>query len=410
MAVSPKREGIVAGRWLRVLAMLALTGGLLLRTIPLLVWPELPLLTCDGLAYHSLAVSLGIGQGLTISDPSVVAACGPIVELGPSHHFAPALAVVESWFISLMGDTSLALVLPVLLLSWLTVFVVWWATRNLFGSDAGLLVAAAVSLEWTGALFGTWQGYSENLVIITFTLTMWAILKALSDDRYLVLAGLFAGIGYLSKASIGWFFLLAGIGGLTWRLWFRGRAVLRNGWYLSAIAVFAVPFVVWSFRNLTLFWDGTPADLFDAWQTSEVQARYVTYALQQPALLLTGLVGKLPIMLIVFVLPFLPFLRDLGGSFRRLRDEETSGLWLSVALIFVLGWFFAGAFWVTEQTSLMWADPVRYLAPAQIPLLWLLVRDTNTAATWKWAVSFLVLAALTGIMWVLMIPGFPLAQ
>jgi len=390
--------------------MVALTFGVLMRAVPLVIAPDVPLLTCDGFAYHSLALSLGQGRGLTITDPAVADACGPIVDLGPSHHFAPGLAVVESWFISLMGDTSLALVLPLLILSLLTVFVVWWATRNLFGSDAGLLVAAAVSLEWTGALFGTWYGYSENLVIITFTLTMWAILKALTDDRYLVLAGLFAGVGYLSKASMGWFFLLAGIGGLTWRLLFRGRAVLHNGWYLGAIAVFAVPFVVWSSRNLTLFWDGSPTNLLEAWQTSEVQARYVTYALQQPTLLVTGLAGKLPIMLFVFMLPFVPFVRDLARSIRRLRDEETSGLWLSIALVFLLGWFFAGAFWVTEQTSLLWADPVRYLAPAQIPLLWLLVRDPGNAVTSKWVASFITLTVMTAVMWLLMRPGFPLAQ
>jgi hypothetical protein len=115
-------------------------------------------------------------------------------------------------------------------------------------------------------------------------------------------------------------------------------------------------------------------------------------------------------MLGIFVIPFLPFARDLARSLRRLREEETSGLWLSVALIFVLGWFFAGAFWVPEQTNLLWADPVRYLAPAQIPLLWLLVRDREPAQAWKWVTSFALLAMLTGVMWVLMIPGFPLAR
>ena len=177
--------------------------------------------------------------------------------MGPSHHFAPALAIIEGTFIGFLGETANAIVLPLLLISLGAVLVAWWTTRNLFGGDAGLLVGAAVSLEWTGVFFGTWHGYSENLVMITFTLTMWAILRALRNDRFLPLAGLFAGFGYLSKASMGWFFLLAGVGGLMWRMLYRGHAVLLNRWYLAAIAIFAVPVLVWSSRNLSLFWDGT---------------------------------------------------------------------------------------------------------------------------------------------------------
>ena len=178
--------------------------------------------TCDGRAYYTLAVSWAHGRGLYIDDPQTVQQCAGHLEIGPSHHFAPALAVIEGTFIGMLGETVTAIVLPLLLISWGAVLVAWWATRNLFGSDAGLLVGAAVSLEWTGVFFGTWHGYSENLVVITFTLTMWAILRALRDDRFLLLAGLFASVGYLSKASMGWFFLLAGAGGLLWRVVYRG--------------------------------------------------------------------------------------------------------------------------------------------------------------------------------------------
>ncbi|MEP7360503.1 MAG: hypothetical protein ABI744_02880 [Chloroflexota bacterium] len=72
-----------------------------------------------------------------------------------------------------------------------------------------------------------------------------------------------------------------------------------------------------------------------------------------------------------------------------------SGLWLAVGLVFVLGWFFAGGFWVSEQTNLLWGDAIRYVVPAQIPLLWLLVRDGQPQRTRPWALSFAIMLATT---------------
>lgn len=327
------------------MAIVALFTGLFIRALPLIVNPTRLLTTCDGRAYYTLALSWAQGKGLYIDDPQTVLQCAVHLEIGPSHHFAPALGILEGTFIVLMGESVTTIAVPLLLISVGAVVVAWWTTRNLFGSDAGLLVGAAVSLEWTGIFFGTWHGYSENLVIITFTLTIWAILKALRDDRYLLPAGFFAGLGYLSKASIGWFFLLAGLGGLVWRMLVRGRRVLFNRWYLGAIAIFALPVLIWSYRNISLFWDGTPTGLLDAWQTSAVQARFTAAAFQRPDLLLIGLVGKLPVLLVLLLLPFLPLLRGFAEPLRRWKEEEVSGLWLSVGLVFVLGWFFAGAFW-----------------------------------------------------------------
>ena len=399
------RRGIALARPLQLVAFGALAGGLLLRTLPLLRFPTMPLQTCDGRAYHALGLSLAQGKGFYLDDPYTIVACGGNAELlGQNHHFAPGMAFVEGFFIFLLGDGFLALLLPLLLLSWAAVFVTWWTTRNLFGADAALLVAAAVSLEWTGILFGTWFGYSENLVVITFVLTLWAVLKGLRDERFLVFAGLFAGIGYLAKAGIGWFFLIAGVAGFLWRVAFRGWGVLRSRWYWAAIAVFAIPVVGWSFRNTALFWDGTLPGLLHSWQTSEFVARYVADAFAQPGLFLIGLAGKLPILVVGLALPFLPLRAGLAASLRRPIGEDVLGLWLSVGLFFVLGWFFAGAFWVTERSNLLWADALRYVMPAQIPLLWLLVRNQQPAVTAKWIVSYLILALLALAVPLLMFP------
>lgn len=387
-----------------LIAISTIATGLILRILPLLLRPELPLQTCDGRAYWDIGVSLAGGRGFFITNAQLFVPCEGRVGVGPSHHFAPALPIIEASFVRLFGPTALALVVPLVLLTVAAAVVAWWTTRDLFGNDAGLLVAAAVSLEWTGVFFGTWLGYSENLVLIAITLTLWAILRGLRDDRFMVLAGAFAGVGYLSKASIGWFFLVAGVGGLVYRVIFRGWRVLRNRWYWAAVAVFAVPVVLWSYRNISLFWDGTLAGLADAWQTSALHSQILADAFHQPVLLLIGMLGKLPIVAGLLFLPFVPLAGAFGPALRHWRDEDSFGLWLAAGLILVLGVFFAAAFWVNDQTSLLWADPVRYVSPAQVPLLWLVVKHGSPSRL-AWSASFLILAATCVLMPLALVPG-----
>jgi 4-amino-4-deoxy-L-arabinose transferase-like glycosyltransferase len=398
VAAAPATPNVAVGlmsKSLRLLAVSAIAIGLIIRSVPLLSKPEAPLNTCDGRAYYEMALSLAQGHGFVINDPFLLSVCEGHVALGPSHHLAPGLPIIEALFVGLFGDGRLALVVPLILLSWLAVAFALWTTNDLFGTDAALLVGAAVSLDWTGSFYGTFLGYSENLVLIVIAVTLWAILRALRNDRFVLWAGLAAGIGYLSKASIGWFFIIAGIGGFVYRLMFRGWGVLRNGWYWGAVAIFAMPVAVWSYRNFSLFWDGTPGGLIDAWQTSGLISQLVANAFAHLDQLAVGLAGKLPVMAGLLLLPYVPFVDVLWRQLKRWREEEVFGLWLAIGLIFVLGWFFAAVFWVTDQTSLWWADNVRYVMPAEIAILWLIVRDDAKPSLWRWSICFAVLLAMS---------------
>jgi len=51
-------SGIAASRPLRLIAFVVLVLGLFWRTLGILSNPERPLQTCDGRAYHALAVAL----------------------------------------------------------------------------------------------------------------------------------------------------------------------------------------------------------------------------------------------------------------------------------------------------------------------------------------------------------------
>lgn len=375
-------------RWSRRLAAIVLCLGIGLRIVPLLIAPDAPLATCDGRGYWNLATNLAAGRGLSIDDPVVAQQLCPL-GFGPGHHFSPLLPIIEAGFILALGPGLPALVASLITVSLAMIGVVYWTTRDLFGRDAALAVSALMSIEWTTVLFGTRQGYSESLVLLTLVLTLWAILKSLSDERYIMIAGLAAGLGYLSKASAGWFFLIAGLGGLSWRLVHRGWRVFLDRNYLGAILIFGSIFGAWSARNLYHFWDGTPRGLLTQWQTSELTARAIRLAFDEPGVFAFGLIGKFPILVLGVVVPLLGLHRLVWAGLRDWRREDVSGLWLASVLLFALGWLFAAAFWVTEQSDLLWADPIRYVATAIFPLAWLVIL---TRPDWRehrgWTIAY----------------------
>jgi hypothetical protein len=106
-----------------------------------------------------------------------------------------------------------------------------------------------------------------------------------------------------------------------------------------------------------------------------------------------GLVGKLPVMAFLAAVPYIPLRAGWRPALAHWRDEAAFGLWMAIGLIFVLGWFFAAVFWVREQTSFLFADPLRYVMPACVPLLWLIVRYGHPS-TRAWAVTFAILAVM----------------
>lgn len=357
---------------------------------------------CDGAAYWDLAKSLASGNGLTHTDPALVDKCAAIefTGLGPSHHYSPLLPMLEAGMIQMFGPSTATLQATVLLLGVLALGVAYWTTRDLLGHAAGLVVAAWAAADWSLRSAGS-DGYSEPLLLVTFCLTLWAILRSLEDERHILWAGLFAALGYLSKASLGWFFLVAGLGGLAWRLLHRGKGVLANRWYLGAIAVFGAIFAAWALRNVRLFWDGSPDGLLNAWQTSAYNSHVFGEAFRRPGKLLEGAAVRLPMLLWGMMVPVVAFWGPLRGRLRSWREEATSGLLLAAGLMFVLGLLFAAAFDAAEGNPLgvLWMDPLRYVMAAQLPLFWLALGAPGIR-TWQAGVA-VAAAIVQGYVWVL---------
>lgn len=294
---------------------------------------------------------------------------------GHSHHFPPAYPLYLGVVFLVFGYGLAQAKLAGVFASLAALGVMYLCTRDLYGHRRALLGTALLAVApW--AFWITGMGFSEGLATLLFTLTMWAILKSLDDERYIALAGAFAALAYLARSSMGAFFVIAGGAGFAWRLAHRGwRATLSSPWYALAILTFALIVGAWAYRNVELF--GWPN-----WETSPGTRYIPQWIAAHPREYALGLLVRAPLLLA----PLAPMLAllwpEARRSVRRIRDEHTSGLWLSVLLVWVLGLVFSAAYFSMgpSRYEVFRLDNLRYAVVGVVPLTWALVREVDLDA------------------------------
>ncbi|TLZ59120.1 MAG: hypothetical protein E6K16_07600, partial [Methanobacteriota archaeon] len=285
----------------------------------------------------------------------------------PSHHYPPAYPAYLVPFLAAFGFSTVAIQVAAFVAS-LALFAVFFiATRDLFGREKATWFAALLALDPI-LITTTGMGYAENLVTLLFVVTVAAILKSLKTPKWILVAGLAAGLAYLTKSSVGPFFLIAGIAGFAWRFRFVRWAVFKDRAYLAGIGIFAVFAGGWALRNLSLFWDGSPAGLLTSWQTSAWFSRATAATLAHPADYLWILAVRIPFFAGLFLLVAGPWWREIRGL-PFLKDEAASALGLAAGLTYILAWLISGSLWVLERGPVFWADMSRYVVAAN-PIVW----------------------------------------
>ncbi|HUR61222.1 MAG TPA: glycosyltransferase family 39 protein [Candidatus Thermoplasmatota archaeon] len=303
----------------------------------------------------------------------------------PSHHFPPLYPLVLAGFFEVLGFSRDTLRVASIVLSFAALGVTYACTRDLYGHLRGLLATAVVAVSPVLVLT-TDKAYSENLLLLLFVAAMWAILKAIEKPWYMVPAAVFAALGYLTKSSMGYFFVIAGLGGLAWRLHWRGVRVLRDPAYLAAIGIFGAAVAAWAWRNWRLF---------GSWETSSHLGAAYRNALAHPLDWALLLVFSFLFLFVLGYLVFLavtPWLPALART-PKLATEQDSGLWLAIGLPLVLTTLIDAALWLYERD--FYFHNVRYVSFAVVPLVWLLARNVRPSkATWAaLLVCFAILVA-----------------
>lgn len=285
----------------------------------------------------------------------------------PSNHYPPLYPMYLAGFYTLFGTTLAATDAASTVASLAALAVAYACTRDLYGPRKALVAAAALAASPL-LVQGTAQDYSENLVLLFFTATLWAILRSLERPWFILPAGVLAGLGYLTKSTMGPFFVVAGLGGLAWRLHWKGWKVLRDPPYLAAIAAFALIAGAWMLRNLRLF---------GSWETSFHIRDAVGAAVADPW-------AWLPLFLVTLAfyatagyllwLALIPWLATLA-RIPKLASEHDSGLWLALGLPLVLSAAIDACLWLIEGEFFL--NNARYIAFVAIPALWLLLRHAD---------------------------------
>ena len=328
----------------------------------------------DGLLYQQM------GQSLLLNHEF-------IIDGRYTHHLAPVYPLYLSMFYAFL-PVQLGTQVAVEIMFALSIMVAFIITKKLYGTTQALITTGLIATVPT-YVFSASRNYSEPMMLIWYTLTIYFILESLNPEKEnrIILAGFCAALGYLTKSSLGYFFIIAGLAGFLWRFYYMKWRVFKNKNYLLAILTFFALVLAWTARNLYRFWDGTFSDFFAAAQPSEYFHAATVHSLTKDFgsffvqfwffMVLTGL----------FMLSYAWIFSDyVKKTFSRIRDERISCLWLSIILPLFIGWIVGAIYFVYEnqwmpdywityypvsQIRYLIFTLIRYCFIALVPLSWL---------------------------------------
>ena len=349
-----------------VLAAFLVRAGFLLA--PIVIW--------DSAWYLTLARSFGDTGTFLLpwSDPAQPQYSG---------YWPPLFPVFAAPFVELLGASYRTLVLASILASALLTAAVFATTRDLFDRTKGFAAMALIAANPAFYVSDS-KGMSESLLALMVVLTVWAFLRSLEKPAFLPLAAVFAFLAYLGKASLGLPLVALGLGALAaWRIYTRGwRRVARSpmdvGVGLCALAVGALLVATRTERiggigvgiiePIQRALTGADCSLFTSFDSTGFHCWALLFPLK---------IAFVAAFLLVVTLPFSLRLLD---AVKAPRTERTDALWLATLLPLVAGAVFTTSFFFTEQRNVVDFDNIRYLTPAMVPFLWLVLPHWPLAA------------------------------
>lgn len=302
-------------------------------------------------------------------------------------YWPPLFPIFVSGFVKVLGPSYETLVFASITASALLTAAVFFCTRDLFARPQAFAAAALVAANPAFYLSDA-KGMSESLLALMVVLTVWAFVKSLDRPSYLFLALVFALLAYLGKASLGLPFVAAGIVALgAWRVWRRGWKRVLTSRVDLGVAGFALAAGAALALTRTGKVGSVGLGLIEPLKRAVVGAecRRVAEQLYLPPGSTDGIAATGPEcwallypLKVLFVAAFLlvvtlPFSLRLMAALRAPRTERTDALWLATLLPLLAGAIFTSSFFFTERRNLVDFDNIRYLTPAMVPFLWLVL-------------------------------------
>lgn len=313
------------------------------------------------------------------------------MEAAPSRHFSPLYPLYLAGWLIIFPYSPLLVHLASLCMSLFLLCIAYVVFRDLFDKERAIygtafLAGHGILIDLTGKCL------SENLLLTVLVLIIWSFIKVIRTGaaKWILLAGIFSGLGFLCKAKAGniWYALLL--------FALIGYQYIRRKWLVS----------FWPFFGSTLLfglisgpWLGRNFIQFGTTSTSIHNNLAYQFAFNHIKLWFWGIIIAAPYFLFFLVLHLLLFL-----PFFRHGIKRNVELYLEVALMlffFFSSWLISGAVWSYEGDMNGW-NVARYFSLSLIPLLFLSLserrcEEKSIHRVWLVSVSMVFLSGITMI-------------
>ena len=318
-----------------------------------MLWARLPVY--DGTTY--MAVGHSLSQNHAFIEPWGEFTSWDASEPAYSK-VAPLFPTYLAVFYKLFGFSIPVTQLANLILSMLCLFIIYLTTRDLFGHQKGLVVTAVMAFVST-LVWATGASHTENLLMLVFTLLIWALLKSLKESRYVILMGVFLAFFYLIKShsldilSV----IICFMCFVAWRYLYEGATIFRDKNYLLGFGAFFGIAGTWALRNYLRLGD-----------YGSVSSGNNSLFLSSD--LLVNLLWTIIMVVVCFVVYWLP---ELKKSLGKIKIEDYNILWLVAIGYTLLVWISTSG---VEAVHLQ-GQGLRYIFPVFIVILWLVLKETD---------------------------------
>ncbi len=164
------------------------------------------------------------------------------VTLGDVHTYSFSLTYPAylAIFYAILGFSIPVTQLASIIVSIVVLGLAYITTANIMGKEKALLVTAVLALL-PSLITSTGKNYIENMVLIFFIPTIWAILKSFKDSRYIILASFLAGFVYYTKTDIGFPIVIGGMAVYAiWRFYHIRWNLFKDKNYYIAFLILLV--------------------------------------------------------------------------------------------------------------------------------------------------------------------------
>ena len=267
-------------------------------------------------------------------------------------------------FYYLFGFTIPVTKIAAIFLSISVLGIVYLTTRDLFDRQEALVTTAIIALMSTLIVI-TGKGWIENIVLLFFIPTVWAMIKGFKDSRYIVVASVFAGLTYYTKTDVGFTVIIVGILAFAvWRFYYMRWSLFKDKNYHSAFAII----LLMALLRAALI--GSAAE--DISYTTQVAS---------PSHLITmdgflRFLSQIPyhaLLLWSFLIFFIPELKD---SIKKIRDEYYSFLFLIIIGLTLVVIVHASGYPIFSTSPLKRVSR-EYITIVYVPVLWLFLKSAD---------------------------------